>query len=325
MNITPQSNHSPIQTAVNLQTDSLRRDNQQREIITKPEPSAQSSAEKGVASDKERGRTPAQNNEQVDFASLRKQAELANNEIGSGTSGSGQESSQGNGTNDDSSDDKNTSAQDQDSVRSEQDTSKDDYAEKQIIRNLESRDKEVRNHERAHASVGGAFTGSPSYSFEIGPNGKKYAVGGEVSVDVTPVAGNPKETIAKMKKIQAAALAPANPSAQDVRVAATASSIILESQAELISLNSADTEKKPSTGNLYRDKEVLLQSDESFENNESSKAFDRHIAQTLSAQEAIVPSRPIAVDERAGRIEQFYSNINHAYDQRTNYQFELIA
>ena len=71
MNITSQGFNQPIQTAVNLQTDSLRRENQQREIITKPTPPSQSAAEKGVASDKERGRTPAQNNEQVDFASLR--------------------------------------------------------------------------------------------------------------------------------------------------------------------------------------------------------------------------------------------------------------
>ena len=55
---------------------------------------AQSGAEKGVASDKERGRTPAQNNEQVDFSSLRKQAERANDVIGGGSERSGQGSSQ---------------------------------------------------------------------------------------------------------------------------------------------------------------------------------------------------------------------------------------
>ncbi|MFT6903292.1 MAG: hypothetical protein ACJAXS_003515, partial [Colwellia sp.] len=49
MNITPQNTHLPIQTVVNLQTDSLRRENQQREVITKPEPSSQSGAEKGPA------------------------------------------------------------------------------------------------------------------------------------------------------------------------------------------------------------------------------------------------------------------------------------
>ena len=336
MNITPQSSYNlPIQTAVNLQTESLRRDNQQREIITKPEASGQSSAEKGVASEKERGRSPTQNNEQVDFVNLRKQAQQANEVINSGSDGNKgadqnpQASSEGDDGEKDSSGTAESSLTGQQTTSStEQSTPQTDaeeFAEQQIIRSLESRDKEVRTHERAHAAVGGAYTGSPSYSFEIGPDGKKYAVEGEVAVDVTPVAGDPQETIAKMKKVQAAALAPANPSSQDIRVAASASSIIAEAQAELITANSESTEAKPKINNFYRDKESLQQGNDSLENNESSNAFDRHMAQTLSAQEAVVPSRPVAVDERAGRIEQFYSNINHAYEKPPSYQFDLTA
>ena len=336
MNITPQSSYNlPIQTAVNLQTESLRRDNQQREIITKPEASGQSSAEKGVASEKERGRSPTQNNEQVDFVNLRKQAQQANEVINSGSDGNKgadqnpQASSEGDDGEKDSSGTAESSLTGQQTTSSTEQrtpqTDAEELAEQQIIRSLESRDKEVRTHERAHAAVGGAYTGSPSYSFEIGPDGKKYAVEGEVAVDVTPVAGDPQETIAKMKKVQAAALAPANPSSQDIRVAASASSIIAEAQAELITANSESTEAKPKINNLYRDKESLQQGNDSLENNESSNAFDRHMAQTLSAQEAVVPSRPVAVDERAGRIEQFYSNINHAYEKPPSYQFDLTA
>ena len=326
MNITPQSNQLPVQTAVNLQTDSLRRDNQQREIITKPEPSSQSAGEKGVASDKERGRTPAQNNQQVDFASLRKQAELANDVIGNGA-GNNERSGQGSEqeANEQNNDGSVESKQGQETSSRTQQSSNEEFAEKQIIRSLESRDKEVRNHERAHASVGGSLTGAPTYAYETGPNGKKYAVAGEVSVDLTPVPGDPQETIAKMNKVQAAALAPANPSSQDIRVAATASSIILEAQAELVNASIENEESTPKLGNLFRDKEVLLQSDESLENNESSKAFDRQIEQTLSAQEAVAPTRPITVDQRAGRIEQFYSNINQAYEKSASHQFELTA
>lgn len=327
MNITPQSNQLPVQTAVNLQTDSLRRDNQQREIITRPEPSSQSAAEKGVASDKERGRTPAQNNQQVDFASLRKQAELANDVIGNGSGrNAGNNESSGQGSEQNDGENSADSKQGRDPTSNSQKSDAEVLAEKEVIRSLESRDKEVRNHERAHASVGGAFTGAPSYSYETGPNGKKYAVEGEVSVDLTPIAGDPKETIAKMKMVQAAALAPADPSSQDIRVAATAASIILEAQAELVNANAnaKNTEEEYKDGDLFRDK-TILQSDESFANNESSKAFDRQIEQTLSAQETIAPSRPLAVDQRAGRIEQFYSNINQAYDKSASHQFELTA
>ena len=327
MNITPQSNQLPIQTAVNLQTDSLRRDNQQREIITRPEPSSQSAGEKGVASDKERGRTPAQNNQQVDFASLRKQAELANDVIGNGSgrnAGNNENSEQGldQGNGENSADSK----QDRDSTSNSQKSDAEVIAEKEVIRSLESRDKEVRNHERAHASVGGSHTGAPTYSYETGPDGKKYAVEGEVSVDLTSVAGDPKETIAKMKQVQAAALAPADPSSQDIQVAASAASIILEAQSELIkaNANAENAEDEVRSGDLYRNKSSL-QSDESVSNNESSKAFDRKMEQTLSAQEAIAPSRSLAVDQRAGRIEQLYSSINHAYEKPSSHQFELIA
>lgn len=335
MNITPQNTHLPIQTVVNLQTDSLRRENQQREVITKPEPSSQSGAEKGPASDKERGRTPAQNNQQVDFASLRKQAELANDVIGNSShnssgDGSGNNSGQDSAkhseqeANKQNSDGSGQSKPGQTSSSRDQQSSADELANTQIIRSLENRDKAVRNHESAHAAVGGSFTGAPSYSYEIGPNGKKYAVGGEVSVDLTPIAGEPTETIAKMSKVQAAALAPANPSAQDIRVAASAASIMLEAQAELTNISADNVEAKPQLGQLFRDKE-LLQSDTSLENNDSSKAFDRHIAQTLSAQEALVPSRSLAIDERAGRIEKFYATINQAYEKSASYQFELTA
>ena len=238
MNITPQAFNAPIQTAVNLQTDSLRRENQQREVIAKPEAANQSAAEKGVASDKERGRTPAQNNEQVDFANLRKQAEQASESISGGTGGnegSAQDSQQdASNENNEQNNTGSESVDGQDTAITEQQANAEAFAEKQVIRNLEIRDKEVRTHEMAHAAVGGAFTGSPSYSYEIGPDGKKYAVEGEVAVDLTPIAGDPKETIAKMKKVQAAALAPASPSAQDTRVAASASGIIAEAQAELI-------------------------------------------------------------------------------------------
>ena len=323
MNITPHNTHLPIQTSVNLQTDSLRRENQQREVITKPEPSSQSAAEKGPASDKERGRTPAQNNQQVDFTSLRKQAELANDVIGNS---SGQDSTKHSEqeANKQDSDGSEESKQSPASPSRGEQPSTEELAEKQIIRSLENHDKVVRNHESAHAAVGGSFTGAPSYSYEIGPNGKKYAVGGEVSVDLTPIAGDPTKTIVKMNKVQAAALAPVNPSAQDIRVAASAASIIVEAQAELVNIGAGNVEAKPQLGPLYRDKE-LLESDESFERNDSSKAFDRQIAQTLLAQEAVVPSRPVAVDERAGRIEQFYSTINQAYEKSASYQFELTA
>jgi hypothetical protein len=106
--------------------------------------------------------------------------------------------------------------------------------EQQEVTELKRRDAEVRAHERAHQSGGGQYAGSPSYAYQTGPDGKRYAVGGEVSVDVSPVAGDPQATIVKMEQIRRAALAPAQPSAQDRRVAAKAAQVEQEARAELV-------------------------------------------------------------------------------------------
>lgn len=109
--------------------------------------------------------------------------------------------------------------------------------DQQVIDKLESRDREVRAHEQAHAAVGGSLAGSPSYDYQTGPDGKKYAVGGEVSIDVSKT-NNPEDTIRKMQTVRAAALAPAEPSSQDRKVAAQASRNIADARAELVTENS---------------------------------------------------------------------------------------
>ncbi len=106
-------------------------------------------------------------------------------------------------------------------------------AEQAQIDVLQARDQEVRTHEQAHANAGGAYASSPSYEYQTGPDGKRYAVGGEVQIDTAPIAGDPSATIAKMEVVIRAALAPAEPSAQDKAVAAAASKQRAEAQAEL--------------------------------------------------------------------------------------------
>ncbi|RRJ83171.1 putative metalloprotease CJM1_0395 family protein [Aestuariirhabdus litorea] len=101
------------------------------------------------------------------------------------------------------------------------------------ISELVARDREVRNHEQAHASVGGALAGAASYQYTIGPDGRRYATSGEVSIAVGRVEGDPKATIERAEQVQRAALAPANPSVQDRRVAAQAAQIKLQASREL--------------------------------------------------------------------------------------------
>ncbi len=106
--------------------------------------------------------------------------------------------------------------------------------ERAVIEQLKKVDQEVRAHEQAHKNAGGKFAGAASFGFEVGPDGKQYAVSGEVPIDIAPVEGNPEATIAKMNTVAAAALAPAKPSGQDRQVAAQAAAIRAEAQSELI-------------------------------------------------------------------------------------------
>jgi len=99
---------------------------------------------------------------------------------------------------------------------------------------LAARDREVRAHEQAHLSAGGSLvTSGPSYSYQIGPDGRRYAIGGEVGIDTSPVRDDPQATLDKARRIVAAALAPAQPSAQDLSVAARATRMAAEARAEI--------------------------------------------------------------------------------------------
>jgi len=94
--------------------------------------------------------------------------------------------------------------------------------EQEVVQQLQKRDREVRTHEQAHASAGGSLAGAANFNFVTGPDGKRYATSGEVSIDVSKVANDPEATIRKLEQVQRAALAPASPSSQDLKVAAQA-------------------------------------------------------------------------------------------------------
>jgi hypothetical protein len=104
--------------------------------------------------------------------------------------------------------------------------------DQKLISELSARDREVRAHEQAHAAIGGRYAGAPQYTYQRGPDGVSYAVGGEVSIDVSEAA-TPRETILKMQVVRRAALAPAEPSSQDRRVAAKAASIEANARQQL--------------------------------------------------------------------------------------------
>ena len=120
-------------------------------------------------------------------------------------------------------------------------------AEARQIAQLQQIDQQVRRHEQAHLAAGGNLVlGAPTFQYVVGPNGRRYAVGGEVRIDTSPVEGDPEATLLKAQQIRRAALAPSNPSTQDRSVAAKASS--LESQARQELLREKQTGASETTG-----------------------------------------------------------------------------
>lgn len=115
------------------------------------------------------------------------------------------------------------------------------------VRELKRRDAEVKAHEQAHAAVGGAYASAPKYTYTKGPDGKKYAIGGEVQIDTSPER-TPDATIRKMDVVIAAALAPAEPSSQDRAVARQAQQQRQEAQTERAEHQAAERAERSGEG-----------------------------------------------------------------------------
>lgn len=106
--------------------------------------------------------------------------------------------------------------------------------EKATVDELKARDREVRSHEQAHmGAAGGLAQGGATFDMTVGPDGKSYAVGGEVRID-TSTASTPEATISKARRVRASALAPAQPSGQDMQVAAQASQMEYKARQEKV-------------------------------------------------------------------------------------------
>lgn len=172
------------------------------------------------------------------------------------------------------------------------------------IEELKERDREVVTHELAHANAGGQYAGSPSYTYETGPDGVKYAVAGEVPIDTSKVAGDPQATIAKAAQIKRAALAPAEPSGQDRKVAAQADRMAAEARQEVL--------KEAGPAGSENDEE---QSDYRVNNVVESDAFNERatLAQDEEFQQTIV--------NRSLHINAFYQQSSQA----SNNQFHSQA
>ena len=136
--------------------------------------------------------------------------------------------------------------------------------EERVVAELARTDREVRAHENAHLAAAGGLARGVSFEYATGPDGKQYAVAGEVGIDTSAVSGDPERTIQKAQQIRAAANAPANPSGQDRAVAAQAAQLEQSARAEL-----AEKQRAEQT--------------QAFEANQSDQSSDEGAGQTFQA------------------------------------------
>lgn len=113
-------------------------------------------------------------------------------------------------------------------------TQKTNSTDAETIRQLAETDRKVRAHEAAHlAAAGELATSGASFGYTRGPDGKQYAVSGEVSISVRE-GEDAASTLRIAEQIRRAALAPADPSGQDRSVAAQADAMASKARSEML-------------------------------------------------------------------------------------------
>jgi hypothetical protein len=309
--VTPILNAIAYPTA-NINTESARRDNVQRETIPQTSDAEQGASQKGLGSEADKARSPGQPPAPVTYDRPQIQTELQaafQNVFGQDKDNAQDESAGKQG------------AQDEQQARQSEQQEQQDAQE---IEQLKARDQEVRAHEQAHAATGGQYAGSPQYEYTTGPDNKRYATGGEVSIDISE-AQSPEQTLRKMQQVRAAALAPAQPSSQDLKVAAEAAQKAFEARSDIAEENREAREtassSEPSTPSIDDITEpagverptrsldnAILENQQAIETDGPSQSVENEVGRRSlnfgeSQEQAFDPS----IQARIGRIQNVYT------------------
>ncbi|MER2490958.1 putative metalloprotease CJM1_0395 family protein [Catenovulum sediminis] len=293
----------------NPQTEAARKEALSRELITQTGETEQQANESGVGSERERAQARGLQ-QPLTYEFPRQEIEHKENkgEQQNDADNAGEQDTADDNTGDNADDnaEQNSSNQQQDAQNQQP-----SEQEQKEIDELQARDREVKTHEQAHASIGGQYASAPSYEYEQGPDGKKYAVGGEVQIDVSVVNGDPQATIRKMEQVKRAALAPAEPSSADRNVANEASQKAQEARVELQkenieSISSSATITSANVADIFNPANPEIQGANGAVPNVEAK-------QTLSMNAKIdeytqsISARDESVNARALRIQKFYN------------------
>jgi hypothetical protein len=229
MNIAP-SYPNLVPLAQQPATEAARRDNVQRERIPQPAESASGKTDNRFDSSAD---TPQRyiSNTQSSAADTYSVTSVKNNSAKNSTETTLPTSETVTAASEQSRRNGQTSSQGDDASSEEE--KKKAQQEEKVVQDLKKRDAEVRTHEQAHKTAGGQYAGSPAFEMTKGPDGQSYATGGHVNIDVSAIPDDPQATLNKMMQIKSAALAPAEPSAQDLKVAAKADMVAAAARSEL--------------------------------------------------------------------------------------------
>jgi hypothetical protein len=182
--------------------------------------------------------------------------------------------------------------------------------DRRIVESLQRRDRAVRSHEAAHMAAAGAYAaGGPSYTTEQGPDGRSYAIGGEVPIDMS-AERTPEATLRKAQTIAAAAMAPADPSGADKAIAAAASQMAENAQAAISERATAELEERTAQIEETREQSAEAKAAESGDEGDEagpSAASSEGFAALREGLSEVAPTRPKQVPgNRRGQLSKAY-------------------
>lgn len=305
MNIVTPVPTNIVFTTANVNTEAARRDNAQRETVPQAAELENSAAQTGLGSESDKVKTPGRPPQPLTY-----DRNGLSQFQGQGINGQ-------DGNNKDNGEDPSAGREDAESRQQQQQA----LAEQREIDELKRRDQEVRTHEQAHASQGGQYAGAPSYEFETGPDGKRYAVGGEVSIDISKEK-TPEETLRKMQQVKAAALAPAEPSPQDLRVANEASQRAAEARSDIATESREELEQQQAkrSGEISAAETLVPELDDIVQGSDAgTPTRSLHadpVAEAIGLESSsdefnrATATSDNLINQRVNVIENFYANVS---------------
>ena len=136
-----------------------------------------------------------------------------------------------------------------------------------------------------------------------------------MSIDISEL-NSPEETLRKMQQVRAAALAPAEPSAQDLKVAAEATQKSFEARSEIAEDNATTSSVSPSASDITPPDIDEITDNAGVER--PTRALDEAVLQAQTVeQDAVSQGSPSAASQGAQSTSEASNEIGGGFDTRS--------